>query len=249
MSLSSTEAENKFYTGRVIMGLDSNNNAQEMTIQEMEGKKKPKWDKDTDQEYFERVKVKAQNMAKDIIAKAMAEAEQLKANAKSEGYAEGKTQAATEAEQHMIGFGQQLGQTLAGIQEQAKSVMAAQSADVISLAFMVIEKALGVEMEERRQEILATLLDEALSRIDSQTMLTIKVAPEDQQLITELLEQAQVNHPGLSKWRIKADPAIDNGGVLLEAEDAMIDNTITSRWEGVQEILGQLAITAGEVNG
>ncbi|SMF07490.1 FliH/SctL family protein [Desulfovibrio gilichinskyi] len=249
MSLSSTEAENKFYTGRVIMGLDSNNNAQEMTIQEMEGKKKPTWDKDTDQEYFERVKVKAQNMAKNIIAKAMAEAEQLKADAKTEGYAEGKTQAAAEGEQHMIGFSQQLGQTLAGIQEQSKSVMAAQSTDVISLAFMVIEKALGVEMEERRQEILAALLDEALSRIDSQTMLTVKVSPVDQQLIAELLEQAQTNHPGLSKWRIKADPAIDNGGIILEAEDAMIDNTITSRWEGVQEILEQLATTAGEVNG
>ncbi|GEM_PF-6972037 len=38
MSLSKAE-DSKFYTGRVIMGLDSNNNTQEMTIQEMEGKK------------------------------------------------------------------------------------------------------------------------------------------------------------------------------------------------------------------
>lgn len=249
MSLSNTEAENKFYTGRVIMGLDSNNNAQEMTLQEMEGKKKPTWDKDTDQEYFARVKVKAQDMAKTIITKAMAEAEQLKANAKTEGYAEGQAKAASENEQHMIGFSRQLGQTLTGIQEQTQSIVAAQSADVLSLALMVIEKALGVEMEERKQEILASLLDDALARLDSQTMLTVKVAPADQQLIAELLKQAQENYPDLVKWRIKADPAIDNGGVLLEAEDAMIDNTITSRWEGVEEILGQLAVTGGEVDG
>ncbi|SDK85345.1 flagellar assembly protein FliH [Maridesulfovibrio ferrireducens] len=249
MSLSNTEAENKFYTGRVIMGLDSNNNAQEMTIQDMEGKKKPTWDKDTDLEYFERVKAKAQDMAKGLITRAMAEAEQLKADAKIEGYAEGKTQAATEAEKHMIGFSQKLGQTLAAIQEQSQAVIATQSADVISLVMMVIEKTLGVEMEERRQEILASLLDEALSHIDSQTMLTVKVSPSDQQLIAQLLEQAQADYPGLAKWRIKADPAIDNGGVVLEAEDAMIDNTITSRWDGVQEILEQLAATAGENNG
>ncbi len=64
MSLSKAE-DNKFYTGRVIMGLDSNNKTQEMTIQEMEGKKKPTWNEDTDREYYERVKAKAQNMAKE----------------------------------------------------------------------------------------------------------------------------------------------------------------------------------------
>ncbi|TIH15252.1 flagellar assembly protein FliH [Marinifilum sp. JC120] len=245
MSLSKTE-DNKFYTGRVIMGLDSNNNAQEMTIQEMEGKKKPTWNEDTDREYYERVKAKAQNMAKDIIAKAMTEAEAIKANAQAEGYAAGQAQAAQEAEQHMIGFSQNVGQTLQAIQNQTHNVMMAQSADAISLVFMVVEKTLAVEMESRRQEILAALLDDALNRIDSMTQLVIKVSPADSDIIGPLLGQAQVEHPDLAKWRVKADPAIDNGGIIVEATDAMIENTVTSRWEGVQEILGQLTPGTGE---
>ena len=247
MSLSNTEAEDKFYTGRVIMGLDSNNNAQEMTLQEMEGKKKLTWDDATDQEYFVRIKAKAQNIAKDIISKAMAEAEQIKINAKAEGYAEGKAEAASEAEKHMIGFSQNLGQTLTGVHEQSSSLMTAQSTDAVSLVLMVIEKTLSVEMEERRHEILASLLDESLSLIDSQTHLTVKVSPADQQIIGPLLEQAQIDYPSLSKWRIKADPAIENGGLTLEADDGMVDNTITSRWEGVQEILAQLTAAVPNV--
>ena len=245
MSLSKAE-DKKFYTGRVIMGLDSNNKTQEMTIQEMEGKKKPTWNEDTDREYYERVKAKAQNMAKEIIAKAMAEAEVIKSNAQAEGYAAGQQKAAQEAEQHMMGFSQQLNQTLLGIQEHSHNAMMAQSADAISLVFMVIEKTLAVEMESRRQEILAALLDEALNRIDSLTQLIIKTSPADAEIIGPLLEEAQTEHPDLAKWRIKPDPAIDNGGIIVEAADAMIDNTVTSRWEGVQEILGQLTPETGE---
>ncbi|CCO25297.1 FliH/SctL family protein [Maridesulfovibrio hydrothermalis] len=245
MSLSKAE-ESKFYTGRVIMGLDSNNNTQERTIQEMEGKKKPVWDEDTDKEYFERVKAKAQSMAKDLITQAMAEAETIKAAAQAEGYAEGKALAAAEAEKHMIEFSKNLSQTLTAIQEQSRNVVLAQSTDAVSLILMVIEKTLAVEMESRRQEILASLLDEALSRIDSLTQLVIKVAPADYETVGSLLEQARAEHPDLTKWRVKADPALDNGGVIIEAEDAMIDNTVTSRWEGVQEILGQLTASAGE---
>ena len=246
MSLSKSENDGKFYTGRVIMGLDSNNKTQEMTIQEMEGKKKPTWNEDTDREYFERVKAKAQNMAKEIISKAMAEAETIRANAQSEGYAAGQQQAAQEAEQHMIGFSQNLGQTLTGIQQHTRNIVFAQTTDAVQLVFMVIEKTLGVEMESRRQEILYALLDDALSRIDSLTQLVIKISPADADIITPLLEQAQVEHPDLAKWRIKPDPAIDNGGIIVEAEDAVIDNTITSRWEGVQEILAQLTGITGE---
>lgn len=244
MSLSNAE-DSKFYTGRVIMGLDSNNNTQEKTIQEMEGKK-PTWNEDTDREYFERVKAKAQKMAKDLITKAMTEAEAIKANAQAEGYAEGKAKAASEAEKHMIGFSQNLGQTLNAIQEQSRNIMMAQSTDALSLVFMVIEKTLAVEMETRRQEIMASLLDEALTRIDSLTQLVIKVSPADVEIITPLLEQAKAEHPDLEKWRLKADPSIDNGGLIIEAEDAMIDNTITSRWEGVQEVLAQLSANVGE---
>ncbi|WP_415718438.1 FliH/SctL family protein [Maridesulfovibrio sp.] len=245
MSLSNTE-DKKFYTGRVIMGLDSNNKTQEMTIQEMEGKKKPTWDEDTDREYYERVKAKAQSMAREIIAKAMSEAETIKANAQAEGYASGQQMAAKETEQNMIGFSQNLNQILHGIQESSYNVLMSQSADAISLVFMVIEKTLAVEMESRRQEILAALLDEALNRIDSQTQLIIKVSPVDADIIGPLLVQAQSEHPDLAKWRIKSDPSIENGGIIVEATDAMIDNTVTSRWEGVQEILGQLTPGTGE---
>ena len=249
MSLSNVKNEDKFYTGRVIMGIDSESKAQEMTIQEIEGKKKPNWDEDTNQEYFARVKDKAQLMAKKIISKAMADAEQLKIKAQEEGYAEGLSKAAIEAEQHITESTRSLGQTLSGIQENSHKILLAQSTDAVSLILMVIEKTLAVEMGERRQEILEALLNEALSLIHSQTGLVVKVSPAVQEIISPLLEQAQKEYPSLANWRIKNDPTMENGGVILETEDEMVDNTVTSRWEGVQEILAQLSPGSGDPDG
>lgn len=249
MSSSSTERDDKFYTGRVIMGLNSSGKAEESTIQEMEGKKQPTWDDSTDQEYFERVRTKAQNMAKDIIAKAMTEAEQIKQQAYEEGHAQGLEAAQEQNTQHLAQISDNLGAVIQGIENEGNAIIGARIQDSVALVMTVIEKALGIEMESRRQEILASLFEEALNRIESQTSLTIRVSPDDQQALEPLLEQAREDHPEISRWKVKADSSIENGGIVLEAEDGMVDNTVTSRWSGVEDILVKLASAGGEQNG
>jgi flagellar assembly protein FliH len=241
MSSSSTEKADKYYTGRVIVGLDSAGHADEKTIQEMEGKKRPVWDESTDREYFDRVKIKAQTMAKDIITKSMAEAEQIKQKAFEEGLSQGLSQASEQNAQHIAQLSNNIGAILEGIQSNGDAIIQGRIQDSVALVMTVIEKALGIEMESRRQEILGSLFEEALNKIESQTGLTIRVSPDDQELLNPLLEQAKEDFPEILRWKIKADPAIDNGGVILEATDSMIDNTVSSRWAGIEEILVKLA--------
>lgn len=249
MSSSSTDSNEKYYTGRVIMGLDSAGNAEEKTIQEMEGKKKPTWDESTNQEYFQRVKIKAQTMAKDIIAKAMSEAEEIKKQAFEDGQANGLSAAQEQNAEHLAQLSNSLGSLLEGIQKQGDKVLEVRIQDSVALTMTVIEKALGIEMESRKQEILASLFEEALNRIDSQTGLTIRVSPDDEPLLEPLLVQAKEDFPDISRWKIKTDESIDNGGVIIEAEDSMVDNTVSSRWAGVEEILIKLANASSEPNG
>lgn len=245
MSSSSSETSEKYYTGRVIVGLDSAGNADERTIQEMEGKKKPVWDDSTDQEYFSRVKVKAQNMAKDIISKAMAEAEEIKKKAFEEGEAQGQAAANERNTEYLAQIGNNLGSILEGIQDRSNEIIDSRIQDSVTLVMTVIEKALGIEMESRRQEILGSLFEEALNRIDSQTSLTIKVSPDDQETLAPLLEKAKEEFPDISRWKVVSDTSIDNGGVIVEAKDSMIDNTVSSRWAGIEEILVRLANSTG----
>ena len=69
------------------------------TIQEIEGKRKLVWEQATNAELVDRVKQRAQDMAREIIEKAQDEAAKLREAARSEGFEEGLAQAREQVEQ------------------------------------------------------------------------------------------------------------------------------------------------------
>ena len=64
MSLSKNQPDHRM-TGKVLMGVGTPG-PDEMTIQEIEGKRKLLWDDSINDEYLERVKNKAREAAKEI---------------------------------------------------------------------------------------------------------------------------------------------------------------------------------------
>lgn len=214
----------------------------EMSIQEIEGRNRPIWDESVNQEYLDRVRAKAREMAKSIISTALAEAEVIKARAKDKGQEEGAAAAEELVAQKMDALGQSMDQTLAGIAGQGRTIWNARRDDLLQLVHMAIAKTLEVEISQRRTESLDNLLNEALDRIDSQRRMALRVSPQDEETIQELLKKAQTANPSLSNWRVLADPSLELGGVVVETAEGMVDNSVDSRWEGVQSILEQLAI-------
>ncbi len=64
MSLSSQTSSGSNLTGKVVMGM-STPGPDEMSIQELEGKRQLLWDDSTNEEYLARVKEKAKEKAKE----------------------------------------------------------------------------------------------------------------------------------------------------------------------------------------
>lgn len=241
---SSNDLDQKI-TGRVIIGMDSPG-PDEMTVQEIEGKRKLMWDENVDQEYMDRVKTRAQNVAKDIIAKAMTEAEQIKAEAHSKGYEEGMVQARQVSEQHAEQLTQSFDALMTNLSAQGQNVWGTRRDDLVRLVHMVIEKTLAVEMETRRSEILLTLMNEAVDKLESMRSLVIRCSPADEALAGELMAAVQERNPGLKQWKIQPDASIQAGGVLVESDESRVDNTIDTRWSVVEPIISQLSLTNSE---
>jgi flagellar assembly protein FliH len=239
MSLSSG-MQGKALTGRVLLGMDTPG-PDEMTLQEMEGKRKLVWDEAMDLEFMDRVRQRAKTKAKEIIQQAMEEARRIRSSAHDTGMNEGLAAGEQELEQHLQSISEGLGYVIRTIQEQADVVWAARRADFLRLIRMAVEKTLGIEMAERRQEMLGTLLDEAVARIESERLFVIKTAPGDNEIIENLLARAQAAHPKLQKWSVKADPAI-TAGVVIETADARAQNTVDDRWAAVSALLDQLSM-------
>lgn len=249
MSLSKTSAPDpKKYTGKVVMGMDTPG-PDEMTIQEIEGKRKLIWDEKTDEEYLDRVRTRAQDMAKEIIQHAMLEAEGLRAAAAQEGYKEGKARADAEIQSQVQAMTQKMEDLLGQIGAQGNTIWQQRHDDLVALIKLAVAKTLGIEMEASRVQSLSSLLNQAVEHLESQRKLTIRCAPNDAETLDSMLKDIQNRNPSLRYWSIKPDPNVDAGGVIVEAEDGMVDNTVATRWAGVEPILDELAIAerpAGE---
>lgn len=238
MSLS--DAGNAKHTGRVFLGVETPG-PDSMTIQELEGKKQLTWDGAMDEEFISRVRSKAQTMAKEIIAKAMQDAEVIRANAHQKGLEQGLNEGEQMLQEQLDNTALGLGQVLESISAQADTVWEARKTDLLQLIHAAVETTLGVEIAERRSEILELLLRQALDRLESDRFLTLRCAPEDTDLLDELLQKARQTNPKLLKWMVRPDASI-TAGVIVEAENAKVENGVDGRWEGVRIILEQMTL-------
>jgi len=241
------------YSGRVLMGCDSPG-AGFMTIQEIEGKRhRPVWDEATEVEYIGRCKHKAQDMAREIISQAMAKAaieaqairdlaraevDQAVAEAKAQAEAEAQTRLDAEVAAHV----EAMGLLLANIQTLGREVWDARRHDFAELAKTFTKRALSLEMDTRRAEILERLMDEGCSRLDAHREFTLKVAPQDLELARNLMEQIQASRQDLGQWKISADASLTMGGVVLETPEMLADNAIGNRLALLEPYLEQLGL-------
>lgn len=253
MNSSDAQPQPPRYSGRVLMGCDTPG-AGFVTIQEIEGKRhRPVWDEATEAEYIARCKQKAETLAREIIAQAMqkaqadaqairdtaqAEVDQAVAQARAEAEAEAQTRLDAEVTAHV----QAMGQLLAGMQTLGQEVWQARRHDFAEVAKSFTRKALSVEMDARRAEILEHLMDEACSRLDAGREFTLKVAPQDFELAGVLMEQIKAARQDLGQWRLAVDPGLAPGGVLLETPEMLADNALATRTALLDPYLDQLAL-------
>lgn len=253
MNSSSPEPQAKHYTGRVIMGCDTPG-PDYLTIQEMEGKRhRPVWDEATEIEYIDRCRDKAQDMARLIITQAVEKANRDAEAIREEGrreveaaVASARQEALEEAQARLdaefAAQAQAMSSLLEAISGLGLEVWQSRRLDFAALAKTFTEKALRVEMDSRRAEILGSLMDEALSRLDAHREFTLKVAPQDYELAKALLEEIQASRPDYGQWRLVSDTGLTEGGVVLETSDMLADNALASRLALLAPFLDQLAL-------
>ncbi len=230
------------FTGRVFLDASSGQKAQ-LTIDDFKNQETlGRWSKDVEREVLARVQAKAAAKAKDIVNKAIADAKEIRRKAREEGYAEGATQAQQQLEQAHREMAESLGQALAAVQEGSESIWRNHRNELISLLHLSVEKVLRIELDSQRQEILTGFMDQAAEALDDHAGLTITVNPEDAETMRQILVLAGQRFPRLSAWRVKVDPKMQSGGLLVESDHGMVDNTIEGRLSIIEPILKDLEL-------
>ncbi|GAB1410723.1 hypothetical protein MASR1M90_18770 [Desulfovibrionales bacterium] len=226
----SEDTTTRFVTGRIIYGLHHGD------LNYFDRPETSLWNDETEARYMEQVRERAQHKAREILEQALAEAEQIRARALSEGFESGRLEAVGLAQQEadkVADFFQTLHQALEAEKQRIYTQHKQTLFTILQLAF---EKTLGIMLDDQRQAVLSALFDEAVTQLQATSTITVHVCPEDMDMAKELTEQAKTNH-GLPDMILKSNPDLAPGGVRLESGDGMVDNSVTSRFEQVRSIL------------
>lgn len=247
MSLSSGRGDGSGHRGgRVIIGMHGNGLSED-ALNKLRGADSPHhWSPKTEEEYMRRVQEKARAKAQEILAEAMQEAEAIRARAAEEGMAVAAQSAQTQLDDALGQISATLAGAMDSIQQGRDEIWQRHRDDIVALVRLAVQRLLAVELDERREEVMASLLEQALGAIDTHRNLVFRIRPEDEEIMQALLEQAKTSHPSLERWGLKVDASLEAGGMVLESEEGMVDNSLGGRMSAVEPIFDQLGIAGGE---
>lgn len=232
MSLSDDDKPRKW--GAVYMGTTT------VSLASVEGEKKPNWTEEDEAAYLERVKEKATAMATAIVEEARREADAIRGQAKEQGYAEGMAEAEQEIEAFQTGISESVSAVLSAIEGQCSAVFADWREDLVALLRLAAEKIVGMPLVDDKARLLESLYTQSVSALENRRNLVIRVNPEDEPVIADIVAMTQARFPDLKAWSVKADPSVSSGGLLVESEDSLADNRFERRAALVNEVLRSL---------
>lgn len=152
------------------------------------------------------------------------EVENIREQARQEGYKEGQTQARDEA-QHLAKAAGKLDAALKGLEDQVAE-------ELLALAVEIARQVARCELSAQ-PEVLLNVIREALAMLPHQHA-AIFLNPEDASLARSYLGD-QLTHAG---HRINEDPKLQRGDCVVESGGSHIDATLATRWRRTLEGLG-----------
>ena len=217
----------------------------EHTLGGVEHGRSTAWTPDDEVAYLDRVRERAGQMATRLITEARREAENIRLAAREEGYRQGLEEAHAELEEFRAGMGEAVASVLGAIEGQCSSIFDQWREDLLAVSRLAVEKVTGLELSQNRQAVLDALLSEAVAVLEHRKELVIRVNPEDEPMLADIVGLARVRFPDVNSWRVKGDSSITPGGMVVESESSLAEGRVESRIAAVEQVLSRLVLADG----
>ncbi|SBV91913.1 conserved hypothetical protein [uncultured delta proteobacterium] len=222
--------------GTVYMGTNA------FSLDSVEGEKSQNWTEADEAAYLARVKQKATEMAAGLVDDARREADSIREAAHQEGYNAGMAQAEQEIEDFQNAVSGSVQAVLSAIEGQCSAIFANWRSDLVTLLRLAAEKAVGMPLVDDRARLLEEVYTQSVAALENRRNLVVRVNPEDEPAIADIVAMTQARFTDLKAWSVKADPKIQPGGLIVESDDSLADNRVEKRAALVNEVLKNLAL-------
>lgn len=185
----------------------------------------------------------AKQEANKIIDDAKLQAKELKTQAQKEGLAAGHKEGLAKAKQEIEANLENSISILAQAEEERVKRIISSEAELLKLVTGIVEKVIGSELKSHPEQILSVVRG-ALSRVATANVITIKINPDDGQLIEENLPSLQEVFSEPKAIAIIPDQTIAPGDCFVETEHGKVDARIKSQLERIMNEI----LKAGQIN-
>jgi flagellar assembly protein FliH len=172
----------------------------------------------------------------DVLSAAWAEAEQVRAQARLAGEAEGRAEGLAAAQAEAGPALEALGAAVRSFELLRADLVTALEREAADLAIRISEQIVAGAIEVQPERIV-DIARGALRRLADRHRVTILVNPGDLELLGESLERLQAELGGIEHLEAHADRRIERGGAIVRTDSGEIDTTIAAQLQSAREII------------
>jgi flagellar biosynthesis/type III secretory pathway protein FliH len=172
--------------------------------------------------------------AEDVVARAHAEAEQIRAAAQQAGFEAGRAEALSAAQPAAEAFAAAARELSATVEDLTTRTEAA----AVELALRIAEQALGAAVEADPERVLDVVRG-ALRRLVERERVLLLVHPDDLDIVRERVADLVGELGGIEHCEVQAERRVARGGAVVRTEEGEVDATLDTKLARVREVLEQ----------
>ncbi|HEV3047673.1 MAG TPA: FliH/SctL family protein [Solirubrobacteraceae bacterium] len=179
-----------------------------------------------------------------MLAKAGAEAEEIRARARAEGYEAGLAAGREDGAGEIAAATAALAASVRGVQALHDELAAALETDALELALALAGKILA-GATQARPELIVEVVQGALRRIVDRRRITVLVNPADLEHVRTAISQITSQGSGVEQCEVLSEERVPAGGALVRTAEGEVDASVRTQLERAREVAG-MALGASE---
>ncbi|MDR2504263.1 MAG: flagellar assembly protein FliH [Deltaproteobacteria bacterium] len=211
-------------------------------LDEVEQARSRAWSEEDEKIYLEKVRLRAEEKARDILSAAEQKARALREKAVEEGRAEGLRLAQEEMNELRASMAQASHSVLSAMEERGKELLETWKEDLPALLRLAVEKALGMALSEDRAALLSSLYTQAARALTESRRVLVRCNPEDAAAVEDIIAAGREKLTEQKGWSVRADETVPPGDLWLESESSLAQSSLESRRAAVMQALEGLRL-------
>lgn len=170
------------------------------------------------------------------LAQAQLEADQIRAQARSEGYADGRSAGHEQGASEIGQAVHALDEAALGIESLRAELTQAIEHDAIQLGLQLAEKILGGTQQLPSEHILEAVQG-ALRRVTDRRKITVLVNPAEFEAVNSTIGELAGAGSGVELCDIQPDERVESGGAIVRTIEGEVDAGVGTQLERAREVV------------